>query len=147
MLVDRYDQEDVFARVPELAEQTDPVLVELDRLLEDDALYQQVRADLAWRYRLTPVHGRHATPGDVLLRLLVVKHLYTRSYAETVQGVADSLARRYDTAALGTVHPPDDAAGPHRPGGEACPTGQCHPRAQAARRSHRGRDPHPLFHQ
>ena len=49
MLIDRYDAEDVFARVPELAEQTDPVLVQLDRLLDDDQLYAQVRGDLARR--------------------------------------------------------------------------------------------------
>jgi transposase, IS5 family len=95
MLVDRYEPEDVFARVPELAEQTDPVLVQLDRLLEDEVLYQQVRADLARRYRLTPVHGRHSTPGEVLLRLLVVKHLYLWSFAQTVQRVADSLVLRW----------------------------------------------------
>jgi IS5 family transposase len=95
MLIDRYAPEDVFARVPELAEQTDPVLVQLDRLLEDDALYQQVRADLARRYRLTLVHGRHSTPGEVLLRLLVVKHLYTWSFAQTMQRVADSLVLRW----------------------------------------------------
>ena len=47
MLIDRYAPEDVFARVPELADQTDPVLVELDHLLDDDTLYQQVRSDLA----------------------------------------------------------------------------------------------------
>jgi IS5 family transposase len=46
MLIDRYQPEDVFARVPELAAQTDPVLKVLDHLLEDDQLYQQVRADL-----------------------------------------------------------------------------------------------------
>ena len=38
MLIDRYPAEDVFARVPELANQTDPVLVQLDRLLDDDRL-------------------------------------------------------------------------------------------------------------
>jgi transposase, IS5 family len=95
MLIDRYDPEDVFARVPELADQTDPVLVQLDRLLDDDQLYQQVRADLAHRYRLTPVHGRHSTPAQVLLRLLVVQHLYAWSYQETVQRVADSLVLRW----------------------------------------------------
>jgi hypothetical protein len=35
MLVDRYPAEDAFARVPELAEYTDPVLVQLDPLLSD----------------------------------------------------------------------------------------------------------------
>jgi IS5 family transposase len=57
MLIDRYPAEDVFARVPELASQTDPVLVALDRLVEDDSLYQRVRSDLAQRYRLTPCMG------------------------------------------------------------------------------------------
>jgi IS5 family transposase len=95
MLIDRYEPEDVFARVPELASQTDPVLVQLDRLLDDDRLYQQVRGDLARRSRLTLAHGRHSTPGEVLLRLLVVKHVYRWSSAETVRRVADSLVLRW----------------------------------------------------
>ena len=95
MLVDRYQAEDVFARVPEVAAQTDPVLKELDRLLEDDQLYQKVRADLGKRYRLTLVHGRHSTPVEVILRLLICKHLYQWSYQETVQRVGDSLVLRW----------------------------------------------------
>lgn len=95
MLVDRYSPEDVVARVPELAGQTDPVLVQLDQLLDDAALYQQVRSDLAQRYRLTPVHGRHSTPVEVLPRLLVVQHLYASSDAETVERVADLLVLRW----------------------------------------------------
>src|SRR5258708_36633770 len=69
MLVDRYTPEDVFARVPEVAAQTDPVLKTLDQLLEDDQLYRQVRADLGKRSRFTLVHGRHSTPVEVILRL------------------------------------------------------------------------------
>jgi transposase, IS5 family len=95
MLIDRYAPEDVFARVPELADQTDPVLLELDHLLDDDTLYQQVRRDLAHRYRLTPVHGRHSTPAEVLMRLLVVQHLYACSYQETIARVTDSLVLRW----------------------------------------------------
>jgi IS5 family transposase len=49
MLIDRYPPEDVFARVPDLADQTDPALVQLDHLLDDDHLYQQVCGDLAQR--------------------------------------------------------------------------------------------------
>lgn len=95
MLVDRYQAEDVFARVPEVAAQTDPVLKELDVLLEDDQLYRQVRADLGKRYRLTLVHGRHSTPVEVILRLLICKHLYQWSYQETVERVGDSLVLRW----------------------------------------------------
>jgi transposase, IS5 family len=95
MLVDRYEPEDVFSRVPEVAQQTDPVLKRLDQLLEDDQLYQQVRTDLGKRYRYTLVHGRHSTPVEVLLRMLLCKHLYSWSYEETRERVADSLVLRW----------------------------------------------------
>ena len=54
MLVNAYPAEDVFARVPELAAQTDPVLRQLDPLLDDDLLYQRVRADLVRRHPTRP---------------------------------------------------------------------------------------------
>src|SRR5947209_2940553 len=95
MLVDRYEPEDVFARVPEVAAQTDPVLKALDRLLEDDQLYRQVRADLGKRYRFTLVHGRHSTPVEVILRMLICKHVYQWSYRETEERVGDSLVLRW----------------------------------------------------
>jgi hypothetical protein len=41
MLIERYAEEDVFARVPAAAAQTDPVLRHLDRLLDDDVLFNQ----------------------------------------------------------------------------------------------------------
>jgi transposase, IS5 family len=105
MLIDRYAPEDVFARVPELAGQTDPVLAQLDRLLDDDQLYQQVHGDLAHRYRLTSVQGRHLTPAEALMRLLVVPHLYAWSYAETVERVGDSLVVRWWCAGGALVVP------------------------------------------
>ncbi len=95
MLIDRHPYEDVFARVPALATQTDPVLRHLDQLLDDEVLYLRVRADLAMRYPLTRVHGRHSTPAEVVLRLLLVKHLYDWSYRETERRVADSLVLRW----------------------------------------------------
>src|SRR5258708_1352566 len=95
MLVDSYEPEDVFARVPEVAEQTDPVHKALDQMLEYDLLYQEVRADLGKRYRYTLVHGRHSTPVEVILRLLICKHLYQWSYRETEERVGDSLVLRW----------------------------------------------------
>jgi IS5 family transposase len=95
MLIDRYQVEDVFARVPELAAQIDPVLHGLDGLLEDDQLYQRVRADFGKRYRYTLVHGRHSTPVEVILRMLICKHLYSWSYRETEERVGDSLVLRW----------------------------------------------------
>jgi len=95
MLVDHYQAEDVFARVPQMAQRIDPVLKELDQLLEDDALYQQVRADFGKRHRYTLVHGRHSTPVEVLLRMLIVKHLHQWSYQETEEQVDQNLILRW----------------------------------------------------
>ncbi len=80
MLIDSYAEEDVFARVPQLAARTDPVLRHLDRLLDDDVLLSQVKADLGRRHPRTLWCGRHATPVEVTLRLLIVKHLYQWSW-------------------------------------------------------------------
>jgi IS5 family transposase len=95
MLVDRYEAEDVFARVPRMAQRIDPVLKELDQLLDDDQLYQQVRADFGQRYRFTLIHGRHSTPVEVLLRLLILKHLYQWSYQQTQDRVDENLILRW----------------------------------------------------
>jgi IS5 family transposase len=95
MLIDKHQPEDVFVRVPELAAQIDPVLHTLDILLEDDQLYQQVRTDLGKRYRFTLVHGRHSTPVEVILRMLLCKHLYAWSFKETEERVKDSLVLRW----------------------------------------------------
>ena len=95
MLVDCYAREDVFAQVPELAEEIDPVLKKFDHLLDDDELYQQVRADFGKRYRWTLEHGRHSAPVQVLLRMLILKHLYQWSYKELEGRVKDSLVLRW----------------------------------------------------
>jgi IS5 family transposase len=95
MLVDSYQAEDVFARVPQMAQRIDPVLKELDQLLEDDAVYRQVRADFGKRHRWTLVHGRHSTPVEVLLRMLIVKHLHQWSYQDTEEQVDQNLILRW----------------------------------------------------
>jgi len=44
---------------------------------------------------LTLAHGRHSTPVEVILRLLLLKHLYGWSYEATLKRVADSLVLRW----------------------------------------------------
>jgi IS5 family transposase len=95
MLVDRSQTEDVFARVPQMAQRIDPVLKELDQRLSDDALYRQVRTDFGKRHRWTLVHGRHCTPVEVLLRLLIVKHLHQWSDQDTEEQVDQNLILRW----------------------------------------------------
>lgn len=95
MLVERYAAQDVFAQVPEMAGRTHRVLVQMDRVLDDEPLFAQVKAELLRRYPQTGWHGRPSTPVEVILRLLVLKHLHNWSFAETGHWVGDSLALRW----------------------------------------------------
>jgi IS5 family transposase len=79
MLRDRAAPVDLFALVPALELRFEPELAELDRLLEDDAIFQHVKADLSRRRPHTTETGRPSTPVEVILRLLVVQHLYNWS--------------------------------------------------------------------
>jgi len=94
MLRDRYAPQDLFALVPKLQLALDPELAQLDQLLDDDELFQRVRADLVRRRPHTATRGRHSTPVEVILRLLVVKRLYNWSYEQTEHFVGDSLVLR-----------------------------------------------------
>jgi IS5 family transposase len=94
MLRDRYDPMNLFDLIPALNIELDPVLTQLDHLLDNDTLFQAVKADLAKRLPRTLSDGRPSTPIEVILRLLVVKHLYNWSYEHTEQWVADSLVLR-----------------------------------------------------
>jgi transposase, IS5 family len=94
MLRDRYDPMNIFELVPALSLQMEPVLTKLDQLLEDDGIFQLLKADLAQRYPQTLSNGRPSTPVEVILRMLLVKHLYGFSYAQTEQWVGDSLVLR-----------------------------------------------------
>jgi transposase, IS5 family len=78
----------VLARAAVRAAETDPVLNELDAVLDADPLYQQVCA------KLDRLEGE-ARAGEVLLRVLLVKYLYTWSEQQTVEQVQDSLVLRW----------------------------------------------------
>ena len=88
---ERYAPMNLFALVPALSLELDPVLSPLDYMLDDDTLFQVVKADLAHRLPRTLLDGRPSTPVEVILRMLVVKHLYGGSYEATECWVSDSL--------------------------------------------------------
>jgi IS5 family transposase len=94
MLRDRSAPVDLFALVPALQLRFEPELAELDQLLDDDQIFQQIKADLSRRRPHTIETGRPSTPVEVILRLLVVQHLYDWSYAQTEHFVGDSLVLR-----------------------------------------------------
>jgi transposase, IS5 family len=107
MIRDRYDPVQLFDLVPQLQLQFEPELAELDRLLEDEILFQQVKADLARRFPQSTVTGRPSTPVEVILRMLMVKHLHDWSYEETEHVVNDSLVL-WHFCRLGLEKAPDD---------------------------------------
>jgi transposase, IS5 family len=94
MIVDRYDPINLFEMLPKLNLEFEPELRVLDELLEDDELFELVRADLVKRYPNSAKLGRHSTPVEVILRMLVVKRLYGFSYEQTEHFVSDSIVLR-----------------------------------------------------
>jgi transposase, IS5 family len=94
MIVDRYEPVNLFALIPARYATFEPHLQALDRLLDDDMIFQRVKQDLAHRYPQSLTKGRHSTPVEVILRMLVVKRLYRWSYEDTERFVFDSLLLR-----------------------------------------------------
>lgn len=94
MLRERYARRNLFEEIEGISLEMEPVLRQLDKLLDDDRLFATVKSDLGRRYAQTLVTGRRSTPVEVVLRMLVVKHLYGWSYAQTEQWVSDSLVLR-----------------------------------------------------
>lgn len=96
MLRDGYSVDPLFMEILELTGITiDPELVEIDRILEDDEIFQRVKHDLSQRHPKTLITGRNSTPVEVIIRQLAVKHLYDWSYEDTFQFVNDSLVLRW----------------------------------------------------
>ena len=94
MIVDRYDPMNLFELVPKLRLQMEPQLAELDRLLDDDVLFETLKADLSRRRPNSERLGRRSTPVEVILRMLVLKRLYGWSYAQSEHFVSDSIVLR-----------------------------------------------------
>jgi IS5 family transposase len=94
MIVDRYEPMNLFEMVPKLGLEMEPELAQLDGLLDDDVLFETVKADLSGRYPNSARLGRHSTPVEVILRMLVVKRLYGWGYEQTERFVSDSIVLR-----------------------------------------------------
>src|SRR5260370_42702446 len=94
MLRARYAGRNLFEEIEGIGMGMEPVLSQLDRLLDEDGVFAAVKGDLSYRYPKTLVTGRGSTPVEVVLRMLVIKHLYGWSYEQTEQWVNDSLVLR-----------------------------------------------------
>jgi IS5 family transposase len=96
MLRDRYEPDPRFwAIIEQLAIEMELELAQIDKILEDDGLFQLIKNDLAQRHPHTLETGRNSTPVEVGLRMLAVKRLYQYTYRGTEHHVGDSLVLRW----------------------------------------------------
>jgi len=96
MLRDKYPVDPLFTLVLEITRiKIDPELVEIDRILDDDEIFQLIKRDLSQRHPKTLITGRNSTPVEVVIREMAIKHLYDWSYEDTAQFVNDSLVLRW----------------------------------------------------
>jgi IS5 family transposase len=80
--------------LPDADKLWDPILRHIDLLLDDDDLVDSVTGTLARRHPLSARRGRLGTPAAVVLRMLVLKHLYDWSFDECEREVRGSLVYR-----------------------------------------------------
>jgi transposase, IS5 family len=71
-----------FGGIPRPEELMDPVLTQLDGVLDDELLVDQVFDALSKRREASARTGRPSTPAEVVLRVLVLKHLRGWSYEQ-----------------------------------------------------------------
>ena len=72
----------------------DPALRAIDEVLTDDGLVDQVVEALGRRHRQSRRRGRLGTPAEVVLRMLVLKHLFDWSFDECEREIRGSLVYR-----------------------------------------------------
>src|SRR5262249_18039632 len=72
----------------------DPVLRRIDAELEDEGLLDVMVEALARRHPLSQRRGRPGTPATVVLRMLVLKHLFDWSFDECEREVRANLVYR-----------------------------------------------------
>ncbi len=89
----------------EVAELWEPWMREVDAMLEDDELLSAVFEAQRQRHKESRRLGRHQTPAEVVLRMLLLKHVRNWSYKVLEREV------RVDTTAVETnVHYPTDSS-------------------------------------
>ena len=92
--------------LPEVATLWPASLRRIDALLEDEAVREPVAQALEARWPQSRRRGRPGTPAEVVLRMLVLKHLYRWSYDELEREVRANLVYR-GFARIGDAPGPD----------------------------------------
>jgi IS5 family transposase len=85
----------------------EPWMRHADAALEDDALLLLIQQELAKRCRKSKTRGRKATPAEVVLRMLLLKHVRDWSFETLTREVRANLVYRQFTR-IGGEKVPDD---------------------------------------
>jgi IS5 family transposase len=91
----------------EIEDLREPWMRHSDRVLQDDRLLEIVQKALAQRCRKSKTRGRPATTAEVVLRMLLLKHIFNCSYERLTREVRANLVYR-DFAGIGAGKVPDD---------------------------------------
>ena len=89
----------------------EPWMRHADQALEDDALLQVIQQELAKRCKKSKTRGRKATPAEVVLRMLLLKHVRDWSYETLSREVRANLVYREFTRVGGGKVPDDRTMG------------------------------------
>jgi len=90
----------------EVADLREDWMQHADQVLEDEALIAAVYEALARRHPKSRSRGRHGTPAEVVMRLLLLKHIRNWSYAVLEREVRANLVYR-DFTRVGAAKAPD----------------------------------------
>ncbi len=104
----RHGQRSIFEMLlPDGDKLWDPTLRRIDEVLQDEGVTDLVVEALGRRWRHSVGRGRPGTPAEVVLRMLVLKHLYDWSFEECEREVRGSLVYRA-FCRIGCESVPDD---------------------------------------
>ena len=95
----------------EVADLWEPWMRQADQVLEDDALLSLMQRELAMRVKKSKTRGRPGTPAEVVLRMLLLKHMRDYSFEELSREVRANLVYREFTRVGGGKTPDDKTMG------------------------------------
>ena len=95
----------------EVADLWEPWMRQADQVLEDDCLLTLIQQELALRLKKSKTRGRPGTPAEVVLRMLLLKHMRDFSFDELSREVRANLVYRQFTRIGGGKVPDDKTMG------------------------------------
>lgn len=95
----------------EVADLWEPWMRQADQVLEDDSLLTLIQQELALRLKKSRTRGRPGTPAEVVLRMLLLKHMRDLSFEELSREVRANLVYRQFTRIGGGKVPDDKTMG------------------------------------